>query len=62
MTIQKQSKKILQEVGIPIALFCRRMQISTTAYYRWLHGDLRLSEEKEGNIRKYIKKLGEIIY
>ncbi len=45
---------------MPITTFCRRMQISTTAYYRWLNNDLRLSKEKENNIRKYINKMSEV--
>ena len=54
MTLQQQTHKTLQEVGIPITTFCKRMQISTAAYYRWLHNDLRLSAEKEKSIRNYI--------
>lgn len=60
MTLQQQTHKTLQEVGIPITTFCKRMQISTAAYYRWLHNDLRLSAEKEKSIRNYIIKLSEV--
>ena len=60
MNLQAQTHKALQEVGIPITTFCKRMQISTAAYYRWLHGDLKLSQKKESNIRKYITKLIEV--
>lgn len=60
MDIREQTKKTLQEVGIPTTTFCKRMQISTAAYYRWLHKDLRLSEEKENKIKKYINKLSEV--
>lgn len=45
---------------MPITTFCRRMDISTTAYYRWLRDDLILSAEKENKIKRYINKLGEI--
>ena len=60
MTLQQQTHKTLQEVGIPITTFCRRVQISTAAYYRWLHKDLRLSAQKENNIMNYIYKLSEV--
>lgn len=60
MTIQEQAKKTLHEVGIPISVFCRKMQISQTAYYRWLSGDLRLSADNESKIRKFIYKLSEV--
>lgn len=61
MTIQEQTKKTLHEIGIPATIFCRKMQISTAAYYRWLHGDLKLSAEKEQNIRNYIYKLADLL-
>lgn len=60
MNLQAQTHKALQEVGIPITTFCKRIQISTAAYYRWLHGDLKLSEKKVDNIREYINKLSEV--
>lgn len=60
MTIQEQTKKTLHEVGIPVTKFCRQTQISTTAFYRWLSGDLRLSAEKEQNIRNYIYRLADL--
>lgn len=61
MTIQEQTKKTLHEISIPATIFCRKMQISTAAYYRWLHGDLKLSAEKEQNIRNYIYKLADLL-
>lgn len=60
MTLQQQTRKTLQEVGIPITTFCKRMQISTAAYYRWINKDLRLSAAKEQNIRKYIHRLADL--
>ena len=60
MTLQEQTHKTLQEVGVPITSFCKRMQISTTAFYRWLHSDLRISNTKEAKIKNYIQKLGEL--
>ncbi len=60
MTLQEQTKKTLQEIGIPVTTFCRRMQISTAAYYRWIHKDLRLSADNESKIRKFIYKLSEV--
>lgn len=61
MSIQEQTQKTLQEVGIPVTTFCKRIRISPGAYYRWLHDDLRLSKAKEDAIRDYISKLKEVI-
>ena len=60
MKLQEQTRKTLQETGLPISVFCRKIGISQTAFYRWLKEDLRLSEQKENNIRKHINKLGEV--
>lgn len=60
MSLQEETKKTLQKVGISITTFCRRMQISTVAYYRWIHDDLKLSALKEQTIRKYICRLADL--
>lgn len=60
MKLQDQTRKTLQETGLPISVFCRKIGISQTAFYRWLKEDLRLSEQKENNIRKHINKLSEV--
>ena len=61
MTIKEQTRDTLQKVGIPVTTFCKKMNLSTAAYYRWLHDDLRLSEAKEDSIRRYINKIKEVI-
>lgn len=60
MDNRAQVKKLLQEVGIPTTAFCKKIGISTTAFYRWLRDDLRLSDEKERTIRIYANKLSEL--
>ena len=60
MNIQAQTHKTLQEIGIPITTFCKRMKISTAAYYRWQHNDLKLSTKTEERIKKYVNKLSEV--
>lgn len=61
MSIAKQTHDTLQKVGIPITTFCKKMNLSTAAYYRWLHDDLRLSDAKENTIKNYIARLKEVI-
>ena len=55
-----KTHKLLKEIGIPVSVFCRKIGISQTAYYRWQTGDLRLSDEKETRIRQYVNKLSEL--
>lgn len=61
MTIKEQTRDTLHEVGIPITTFCKKINLSTAAYYRWQHDDLRLSKVKEDSIRRYINKMKEVI-
>lgn len=61
MNLQQQTRKILDEIGIPVSVFCRRMQISDTAFYRWQNMDLKLSAETESRIKNYINKFSNII-
>ena len=61
MNLQKQTRKVLKDVGIPVSVFCRRLQISDTAFYRWQNYDLKLSEETENRIQEYINQFSNII-
>lgn len=61
MNIQELTKQTLNKIGIPVSVFCQKMNISQTAYYRWIHDDLKLSAEKENKIKKYVIKLNEVV-
>lgn len=61
MTLQQQTTKAQKAIGIPIAVFCRRIGIYDTAYYRWQNSDLRLSDDITNRIKDYISKLSNII-
>lgn len=50
----------LKTVGIPVSVFCRKIDISQTAYYQWIHGRLNLTAEKEERIFRFVKKLAEV--
>lgn len=52
--------EIVKESGIPTTIFCKKIGLSTTAFYRWLKDDLKLSDEKEQAIRMYASKLSQI--
>lgn len=61
MNLRQQTRKILDEIGIPVSVFCRKMQISDTAFYRWQNMDLKLSEQTESRIKNYINQFSNII-
>ena len=61
MKLQDKTAQTLKAIGIPVSVFCRKIGFSDTAYYRWLHGDLNLSEATERRIKDYIRKFEEVI-
>ena len=52
--------EIVKESGVPVTIFCKRVGLSRTAFYRWLRDDLKLSDGKEQAIRTYVSKLSQI--
>lgn len=52
--------EIVRKSGVPITIFCKRVGLSRTAFYRWLRDDLKLSDGKEQAIRMYASKLSQI--
>ena len=58
MSTKKRCAKFLSELGVAVTVFCRKIGISTTAYYRWQADDLNLSIETERRIATYLEKFG----
>ena len=58
MSIKERCAKFLSELGVAVTTFCRKVSISTGAYYRWQSGDLNLSAETESRIEQYLDKYG----
>jgi hypothetical protein len=61
MDIKKLTREVLTKIGIPVTRFCRAVGISSATYYRWLAGDLVLSEQTENRIKNYINQFTHII-
>ena len=59
MNSKEQARQTLKSIGIPVTVFCRKIGISPTAFYRWTANDLRLSDEKENKIKETISRLRE---
>lgn len=54
--LKERIKGYLEYTSIPVAKFCRRVDISTTTLYRFLKDDLRLSIETEERIKAYLEQ------
>ena len=46
----------LSASGCPKSVFCRRLNISYTHFYKWLNDERRLSDELENRIKDYLSE------
>ena len=58
MSLKKRCKQMIKELGIPVTAFCRKVDISTSAYYAWHRETIDLSETTLDRIGKYLSKYG----
>lgn len=56
MELIKRCETFLNELGVPVVVFCRKVDISTTAYYSWRKGFLQLSNDTLQRIDSYLKQ------
>lgn len=54
--LKQKIKEHLDKYGTPKTVFCKRIGISASALYRFLKGDLYLSEETEQRISEYLEQ------
>jgi len=58
MTLQERCKKFMDELGIPVTSFCRRIDLSLSGYYGWKTGEIKLSQATLERIDSYLKHYG----
>lgn len=58
MELIRRCCNFIDEFGIPITVFCRKINISTRAFYDWKSGKLTLSDNTLKRIENYIGKYG----
>ena len=54
--LKERCARFLSELGIATTKFCDRVQVSTSAYYAWKAGTLKLSEDTLNRIDSYLKQ------
>lgn len=54
--IKARAKKFIEELGVPVTTFSKKIGISTVAYNRWQRNDLKLSDETVKRIENYLLK------
>lgn len=58
MTLIERCQKMLDELGIPITSFCRKVGISASYFYACKKGTLNFSKEVDERINDYLTKYG----
>lgn len=54
--LKARVKRFIAETGMPVTVFCRRVSIVPSSYYRWHSGELNLAEETEARISALLEK------
>ena len=54
--LKDRSEKFMKELGVTVANFCRRIELSSGGYYAWKNGQLVLSKATLARIDEYLKK------
>ena len=56
--LKQRVKNLIADLELPITVFCRKVQISQSAYYRWMDGTINFKEETEDRVRAVLDKYG----
>lgn len=56
MKLKERCNKFIEEIGVPLTVFCKNVGISRTQYYSWQRGERNLSGNMEQRISDYLEK------
>lgn len=57
MDLRKKVREFLYDTGATVTNFCKKVEISTTYYYKWQSKESELSEGLKKNIENYLKEV-----
>lgn len=55
MTLREKVAEYLQDTGVAVVAFCRKVNISSSYYYMWRNGKVEFSDSVCNRIEKYLK-------
>lgn len=58
MSLIIRCQRFLEELGIPVTVFCKKVELSTPSFYKWRNGELNLSDATLERIDGYLSKYG----
>ena len=56
--LRDRVERFLNEFGMPITVFCKKIEISPGYFYKWKVGKVNFSEETLQRISNYLSKYG----
>lgn len=58
MELKERCKQMIKELSIPTTAFCRKVHISTSAYYQWQKNLVVLSDAALKRMDEFLSKYG----
>lgn len=56
MSLITRCQRFLEELAVPATVFCKKVELSTSSFYRWRNGKLNLSDATLERIDTYLSK------
>lgn len=57
MDLREKVKSFLSDTGSTVTAFCKKMDISTTYYYKWIKNNVEFSERLNNRIAEFLKEV-----
>ena len=48
--------RFFDEVELPVTVFCRKLSMSTSTFYRWRKGELDITQDRMQEIDSYLAR------
>ena len=48
--------RFFSEVELPVTVFCRKLSMSTSTFYRWRKGELDITQDRMQEIDSYLAR------
>lgn len=49
-------EKFFCEVELPVSVFCRKLSMSTSTFYRWRKGELDITQDRMREIDSFLRR------
>lgn len=54
--LMKRCEKFFSEVELPVSVFCRKLSMSTSTFYRWRKGELDITQDRMREIDSFLRR------